>query len=97
MNQLELKSNPGAAPVLWTARQAADALAVSERTLWAMTLPRGTIPCIRVGQRGCGVRYDPHALQEWIAGQRECAAARGAEKKSENVFDLQSPGATIEI
>lgn len=51
------------APMLLTPRDAAKALALSERTLWSITAPRGVIPCVRVG---AAVRYDPADLQQWI-------------------------------
>lgn len=53
--------------LLWTPRQAAAALQISERSLWSRTQPRGPIPCIRLGPRL--PRYDPRALSEWISGQ----------------------------
>ena len=50
-------------PILWTAREAAKALNVSERTLWTLT-QTGKIPAVRIGKRG--IRYDPHDIQAWI-------------------------------
>jgi len=50
-------------PMLLTARQAARALAVSERTLYALT-KAGEILAVRVSRRG--VRYDPADLRTWI-------------------------------
>jgi excisionase family DNA binding protein len=41
---------------------AADALSISPRKLWAMT-NSGEIPCVRFGR---SVRYDPMDLREWI-------------------------------
>lgn len=54
--------------LLLTARAAAAALAVSPRTLWAMTAPRGPIPVVRIGR---AVRYELDALQVWIAAQQK--------------------------
>lgn len=51
---------------LYKAREAAKRLAVSERTLWSQTEPRGTIPAVRIGK---SVRYSEAALDEWIAHQ----------------------------
>ena len=51
------------APLL-TSHEAAQVLRVSERTLYSLTQPRGTIPKVLVGMRL--VRYSPQALQEWI-------------------------------
>ncbi len=61
--------------LLLTPRETAAILSISERTLWAMT-QRGDnpnpakIPCVRVGQTGRSVRYDPVALAEWVASHR---------------------------
>jgi hypothetical protein len=48
-------------------RNAARALAVSERTLWGLTYPRGPIRAVRIGR---AVRYDPADLADFIAGQK---------------------------
>jgi excisionase family DNA binding protein len=53
--------------LLLTARAAAAALSVSERTLWTMTHPRGPIPAVRIGR---AVRYPVDALRAWIAEQQ---------------------------
>ncbi len=53
--------------LLLTAREAAKALAISEKTLWSLTTPRGPIPCVRVGERS--IRYSVAALEKWIATQ----------------------------
>src|SRR5262245_29013350 len=47
------------APMLVDARTAARLLAISERSLWALTAPRGPIACVRIGR---AVRYDPRDL-----------------------------------
>jgi excisionase family DNA binding protein len=60
--------------LLLTAREAAARLAVSEKTLWLMTAPRGTLPCVRVGSRG--VRYDPADLRAWIEAAKLGSAQR---------------------
>jgi len=54
-------------PMLVTVRQAASALSVSERTLWAISAPRGPIPVVRIGR---SVRYDPGDLREWLEAQK---------------------------
>jgi hypothetical protein len=51
--------------LLLTARDAARALSISEKTLWSLTEPRGPIPMIRVGERS--IRYSVVALEKWIA------------------------------
>lgn len=53
--------------LLLTVTAAAAALAVSPRTLWSLTAPRGPIPCVRIGR---AVRYDLNALRAWIAAQQ---------------------------
>ncbi len=46
--------------------EAAEALAISPRKLWAMTAS-GEIPNVRFGR---SVRYDPADLREWIDTQK---------------------------
>jgi excisionase family DNA binding protein len=64
-------------PLLWTSRQAAKALAISERKLWELTNEEA-IPCIRIGR---AVRYDPADIRAWIDGQKK--RAQPADAKSE--------------
>ena len=45
---------------------AAEALSISPRKLWAMTNTR-EIPCVRFGR---SVRYDPADLRMWIDSQK---------------------------
>ena len=56
--------------LLLGAREAADTLSVSPRTLWSMTSPRGPIPAVRLGAR---VLYSPDALRRWIDEQQQAA------------------------
>lgn len=49
-------------------RDAARALAISERKLWDLTV-RNLIPCVRIGR---AVRYSPLDLQAWIEA-RKCS------------------------
>jgi excisionase family DNA binding protein len=60
---------PGGAPkaLLLTPRDAARALAISERTLWGLT-KQGLIPCIRIGR---AVRYALADLEAWIESHRQ--------------------------
>ena len=44
-------------------REAAEALGISEKTLWSRTAPRGPIPVVRLGR---SVRYSVDALRRWI-------------------------------
>ncbi|QDU95188.1 helix-turn-helix domain-containing protein [Lignipirellula cremea] len=55
-------STPAKPLLLLTPQQAADALAISPRKLWAMTAS-GEIPHVRLGR--C-VRYPVDVLQRWI-------------------------------
>lgn len=54
---------PHPEPLLLTPRDAAQALAVSERTLWGLTAPRGPLPAVRIGR---AVRYSRDALARWV-------------------------------
>jgi len=47
-----------------------ELLSISERSLWAITSPRGDLPCVRVGR---SVRYDIDALRRWLASKQEAA------------------------
>ncbi|MDA1052707.1 MAG: helix-turn-helix domain-containing protein [Planctomycetota bacterium] len=51
--------------LLLTPKQAAEALAISPRKLWAMTAS-GLIPHLRIGR---SVRYPVDELQRWIDEQ----------------------------
>ncbi len=62
---LALAAAPG--QLLLTPRDAARTLAVSERTLWGLTHPRGPIPAVRIGR---AVRYSVDALRAWVAAQQ---------------------------
>ena len=50
--------------------EAAQALAVSERTLWQYTTPRGSIPCCRIGS---SIRYRLMDLENYLAQAVEVA------------------------
>ena len=52
--------------------EAAEALGISERTLWQNTAPRGGIPVVKVGRR---VLYDPQDLRVWLNSQKLAGAA----------------------
>jgi len=54
--------------LLLTPREAAQALAISERTLWQMTKDR-VIDSVRVGKRS--VRYSPGALERYVRRQEK--------------------------
>jgi len=52
--------------LLITAREAAAALAISERTLWELT-HCGKLPALRIGR---AVRYRPADLEKWVEQQQ---------------------------
>ena len=54
-------------PMLFTARQAARMLSLSERTLYAIT-KAGDLPAVRCGRL---VRYDPADLRAWIESSKK--------------------------
>ena len=60
-----------APPLLLTVKEAAALLAISARTLWSLTAPRGPIRPVRV--RGRSIRCAPSELQRWIDAQQEGA------------------------
>jgi len=59
-------------PLALRPREAAKALGISARTLWALTAPRGPIPCLRIGHgRRHTVLYPVTELQAWLSRQAE--------------------------
>ena len=58
--------------LLLTAKQAAEALAISPRKLWGMTAS-GEIPHVRVGRL---LRYPVADLEEWIREHTKGGAAQ---------------------
>lgn len=68
-----METKPGKPPVLLlTRRQAAEALAISERKLWSITAS-GELPHIRLGR--C-VRYSLDDVQRLIEDKKEGGASR---------------------
>ncbi|NLS95897.1 MAG: helix-turn-helix domain-containing protein [Planctomycetaceae bacterium] len=59
-------------------REAAESLGISEKGLWQITSPRGSIPCVRVGSR---VMYFRHQLERWADEQ---AAQQATESEAVN-------------
>ncbi len=51
--------------LLVSAREAAAALSISERTLWSLTA-KGEIPCVRIGR---AVRYSRRELEQFVAAR----------------------------
>lgn len=60
-------SVPGRPPPLMTIQEAADFLGISERKLFALTVPRGSLAVIRVGH---SVRYSIEDLNAFVDEQR---------------------------
>jgi len=58
---------PVAPRLLLDVREAAAALSISPRSLWAISQPRGTLPVVRIGQR---VLFSTDALRRWIEQQQ---------------------------
>jgi hypothetical protein len=57
--------------LLLSAREAAAALSICEKTLWTYTVPRGPIPLTRIGSR---TLYAVADLQAFIHSQNKTAA-----------------------
>jgi predicted DNA-binding transcriptional regulator AlpA len=64
---------PAITPILLASADAAAALGISPRMLWAITAPRGDLPSVRLGPK-C-VRYRAKDLEAWAAAKAaECEA-----------------------
>jgi len=76
-----VRAKPPAPRLLLSLRDAATALALSQRMLWRLTAPRGPIPALRLGGRGAtarALRYYVGDLIDWIERQtRDGQAAQG--------------------
>ena len=53
--------------LLLSAREAAAALSICEKSLWNYSQPRGPIPSVKIGTR---ILYSPGDLQSWINEQK---------------------------
>lgn len=51
---------------LWDINQTAEFVGVSSRTIWAETVPRGTLRVVRVGRL---TKYRPADVERWIESQ----------------------------
>jgi len=76
--------------LLLTPREAAEALSVSDRTLWAWTAPRGPIPCVRIGR--CA-RYTLADLEAFAERQKVAEPGRQgcAEESQESSCPTAKP------
>jgi hypothetical protein len=65
---MAMESTQAAPPtLLLNATEASRQLAISPRTLWAISAPRGPVPVVRIGR---SVRYDPLDLRDWLEAQK---------------------------
>jgi len=55
-------------PLLLNSRQAAEALGVSERTLWSLAFTQKVLPFVRIGR---SIRYTTKDLETFINSHRE--------------------------
>ena len=51
---------------LLSAKETARFLGISERTLWSITAPRGTLVCCKINSL---VKYSPQAIERFIEQQ----------------------------
>ena len=51
---------------LLSVKETAQALGISDRTLWTITAPRGQLVCCKIGSR---VMYSPKAIERFIEEQ----------------------------
>ena len=51
---------------LYSVKQAAEYLGLSERSVWAMTAPRGELAAVKLGR---SVRYRPEDLEAFVASR----------------------------
>ena len=58
---------PSITKLLLTAKEASQALAVSEKTLWTYTR-KYNIPVVKIGS---AIRYDPEDLKRFIQSRKE--------------------------
>jgi excisionase family DNA binding protein len=58
-------------PRLLTAREVAELLGVSERTIWAISTPRGSLRAVRIGKL---VRFDPADALAFIESSKGATA-----------------------
>jgi len=53
---------------VWSVRETAAKLGISERTLFSITAPRGTLKAIKIGSR---VAYRPESVADWLKSQEQ--------------------------
>lgn len=85
MNGETMRNTMIGEPMLLRPKDAARRLALSERTLWAMTRA-GLLPCVRVGK---SVRYCPADLAEWVQKAKGAPLPGPAEVEGRKKKDLE--------
>ena len=63
---------------LWTVRECAARLGISERTLHSHTTPHGSLKCVRIGTRKA---YRPDAVEQWLCEREATTEAKPKSKK----------------
>ena len=48
---------------LWSVKETAARLGISERTLHTHTAPRGSLKCVKIGVR---IGYRPETVEQWL-------------------------------
>ena len=79
---------PNVPRLLFKSREAAEALGISERTLWELTA-RGEIPVIRIPGRGKearSLRYDVDDLRAWIDRQKAAGNQQNTEAAADELL-----------
>lgn len=51
---------------LWKSDRTCEELAISPKTLFNITEPRGDLACVRLGPSGRTLRYDPEVVRQYI-------------------------------
>jgi hypothetical protein len=69
-----LPQTPADSALLLTPREAAGRLAISERSLWGISAPRGPLPVVRIGK---SVRYAVADLAAYVDRLRQEQAEAG--------------------
>ena len=59
---------------LWSVRETAARLGISERTLHSHTAPRGTLKCVKIGVR---IGFRPETVEAWLKDREGNETAEG--------------------
>jgi hypothetical protein len=73
----EDESSPAIPRLMLSPKEAAVALSISEKGLWNVTFPRGSLPAIKAGAR---TLYPVHLLRRW-ANQRWLEQQKAAQQQ----------------